>query len=261
MTPRFTILLPVHRPPVLLPYAVESVRLQSQTDWELCIICDGVPDATVEAAKAWADRDPRITAWVFGKGERLGEAHRDLVLQKARGRFIAQIADDDLWLIHHLRELAQLLATVEFGNLTPIQVDPARPVNCSPFRLDSPEVRARMMESRFNFFGPSDAGYRLETYRRLPVGWSPAPLDIWTDLFMWRKFLALEPISIGSRLNVQTIHLPASRRNTASLAEREAESRTWMARIRQGLQFELSITDRGGMPEVVGGRAIYEAAQ
>ena len=258
MTPRFTILLPIHRPPVLLPYAVESVIGQSEADWELFIICDGAPQATVEAAHALAARDPRIQACAFEKGERFGEAHRHLVLQQARGAFVAQIADDDLWLRHHLRELATLLATVEFGNLIPVQVYPDKPWTHSHYRLDDPAVRERMRRDAFNFFGPSDVGYRLSTYRRLPVGWAPAPKDVWSDLHMWRKFLALQPLAAGSRQTIQTVHMADALRGGMSLAEREAETARWMERIRRGLRFDLVLEDRPEGPRIVDGRLAYD---
>lgn len=258
MTPRFTILLPVHRPPVLLPYAVETVLGQSETDWELFIICDGAPQATVEAAQAFAAADSRITACVFAKGERLGEAHRHQVLQAARGEFVCQIADDDLWLRHHLREIAALLQSVEFGNLTVVNVNPDTPWTHSRHRLETPQVQARMRAERFNFFGPSDAGYRLSTYRRLPVGWSPAPPDLWTDLHMWRKFLALEGIAAGTRQTIQTVHMAASLRGDVSLTDREAETVKWIERIRQGLRFDLTFEDGPDGPHITFGRLAFE---
>ena len=258
MTPRFTILLPVHRPPALLPYAVETVIGQSESDWELFIICDGAPAATVQAAQAFAARDPRIQAFAFEKGQRLGEAHRHLVLQQARGEFVAQIADDDLWLPHHLRELAALLATVEFGNLAPVEIHPDKPWTYLRYRLDDPAVRERMRREAFNFFGPSDAGYRLSTYRRLPEGWAPAPPDTWTDLHMWRKFLALAPLAAGSRPTVQTLHLAAALRTDMDLAEREAEARLWIERIRRGLRFDLTIEDGPDGPRIAKGVLVLD---
>ncbi|MDO8380900.1 glycosyltransferase family 2 protein [Phenylobacterium sp.] len=258
MTPRFTILLPVHRPPVLLPYAVETVLGQSETDWELFIICDGAPEATVQAARAFAAADPRITACVFDKGERLGEGHRHEVLKAARGEFVCQIADDDLWLRHHLREIAALLATAEFGNLTAIQVHPDRPWTHAAYRLGEPAVRERMRRERFNFFGPSDAGYRLSTYRRLPEGWAPAPPDLWTDLHMWRKFLALDPIAADSRMTIQTIHMADALRGGMDLAAREAETLKWIERVRRGLRFHLTIEEGPEGPRITDGRLAYD---
>ena len=258
MTPRFTILLPVHRPPVLLPYAIETVLAQSETDWELFIICDGAPEATAQAARAFAAADPRITACVFPKGERFGEAYRHQVLQEARGQMVCQIADDDLWLRHHLREIAALLATYEFGSLTAIEAYTDRPWTHSHHRLQDPAVRARMRSEAFNFFGPSDAGYRMSVYRRLPVGWAAAPPDIWSDLHMWRKFLALEPLSAGTSQTIQTVHMADALRGGVSLADREAETLRWIERIRAGLRFDLTIEDKPEGPRITNGRLVYD---
>ncbi|MFX5668440.1 hypothetical protein ABTE14_19460, partial [Acinetobacter baumannii] len=42
----------------------------------------------------------------------------------ARGRFVRQIADDELWLPNHLQELEQLLADFEFGLRPSIEITP-----------------------------------------------------------------------------------------------------------------------------------------
>jgi glycosyltransferase involved in cell wall biosynthesis len=228
----FTVMLPVHRPPVLLPYAIESVLAQRRKDFELIIICDGTPDETVEHARAAAARDPRIQVRAYPKGERFGEAYRHEVLGQARGTLVCQIADDDLWLPNHLDEMAKLLEEFEFGNVPQIEVEANGIINVPLEDLAQPQIRERMMNERVNFFGPSVAGYRLATYRRLPVGWSPAPAGIWSDLYMWRKFLALPDIVCGTRFGFTNLHFHASNRTDWTLERREAETKAWAKRAR-----------------------------
>ena len=67
--PTFTVLAPIHRPPDLLPFAIRSVLDQTRSDFELFIICDGAPEATAEAARAFAAQDRRIRAFVHPKGD------------------------------------------------------------------------------------------------------------------------------------------------------------------------------------------------
>src|SRR4051794_5700176 len=114
---RFTIVLCVHRQPTLLPFAIDTVLWQSHSNFELFIVCDGAPPETAACANAYAARDSRVRVFDFEKGERNGERHRDKVLALASGDLVAHLADDDLWFPDHLRELAALLAEVEFGNL------------------------------------------------------------------------------------------------------------------------------------------------
>ncbi|MGJ8573118.1 MAG: glycosyltransferase family 2 protein [Hoeflea sp.] len=222
--PLFTVLLPVHRPPHLLAFAVRSVLAQSVQDFELYIVCDGAPEETIRYAHELADADARIRAFTFPKGERHGEAHRHTVLEGARSRFVAQLGDDDFWFPDHLSELAALLETCDFGHLLQAEIRPEGGVHLHVADLADPTTQTSMLKEKWNFFGPSTAGYSLEAYRSLPVGWSPAPQTIWTDLYMWRKFLAQEQLTFGTRLTVQCIKPSASERVEMSLEERRAET-------------------------------------
>jgi glycosyltransferase involved in cell wall biosynthesis len=232
MTARFTVLLSVHRPPALLPFAIESVLAQSHRNFELLVICDGAPPETAACARSFAARDARVRVFEFTKGERLGEAHRHTALKDASGTYIAHIADDDLWLPDHLTELGLLLADVEFGNLVQVDVAPDRRMRARLEDLSAPQTRQRMLAERWNMFGPTVAGYRLSTYRRLPDGWTPAPPKIWTDLHMWRKFLRLEPLSTATRFAFESLRFPSKQRAGISIDDRAAETRRWAERLR-----------------------------
>lgn len=89
-----------------------------------------------------------------------------------------------------------------------------------------------MKTTRWNFFGPTVSGYRMETYNRLPVGWSPAPTELWSDLFMWRKFLSLEGLHAGTRFVSTSVHFPASIRTEWSLERRVQETTRYAELIR-----------------------------
>jgi glycosyltransferase involved in cell wall biosynthesis len=224
MNPVFTILLPVVRPPDLLPFAVASVLGQAERRFELMIVCDGAPRETVAAARHLAATDDRIRVFDFPKGERHGEAHRHTALGEARGQNVCQIADDDLWLPNHLVEMGALLESVDFGNLAHVrvEVDGAMSSTCGDLSLDV--MRRLMLTSKFNIFGPTSAGYRLDAYRSLPVGWSPAPADLWTDLAMWRKFLAAPGLRLGTRHAITSLHFAAQLRVGWSLDRRREEA-------------------------------------
>ncbi len=229
--PLFTVLLPVHRPPALLPFAIESVLAQEERRFELFVVCDGTPPETVEVAESYAARDPRVRVFSFPKGERHGELHRHAALEEARGELVAHLGDDDLWFPAYLAELARLLADVDFGNLLQAEAEPGGGVLVRAGDLADPRTRARMLEEPWNFFGPTFAGYRLQTYRELPVGWSPAPPDLATDLFMWRKLLRQPGVRCGTRFAVEGIKLAAVARAGVSLAERADEARAMVEAV------------------------------
>jgi succinoglycan biosynthesis protein ExoW len=230
-TPSFTVLLAVHRPPVFLPCAIESVLGQTIGDFELAIVCDGAPAETVECARRYAERDPRVKVSVFPKGERFGEAYWHKVLSEASSRYVAHIEDDDLWFPSHLEEMERLLLTADFGNLLHVWAMPDGSLETLPADLTSPKFRQRMLDQRFNRFGFSVCGYRLDAYRRLPEGWTPAPKGVWPDLHMWRKFLRQEDLRCDTRMAITALVLAHHLWPNASLEERAHESRKWFDRI------------------------------
>jgi glycosyltransferase involved in cell wall biosynthesis len=234
--PRFTVLLCIHRAPTLLPFAMETVLWQSHSNFELFVVCDGAPSDTAACARSLAGGDSRVRVFDFEKGERNGELHRDKVLALASGEFVAHIADDDLWFPDHLSELARLLAEVEFGNLLLMGMARDGSPRFYPGDLGDPEMRQRLLSERWNFFGPSVAGYRLSTYRRMPERWAPAPADIWSDLYMWRKFLRLDGITADTRFTIQSLCLPNAGRRDMTLEQRRDETARWMNVIRDPAQ-------------------------
>jgi hypothetical protein len=228
--PTFTILMPVIRSPELMRFAIDSVFSQTRGDFELFIVCDGAPPETIRAGELVSERDVRVKVFPFPKGEGHGEAHRHTALQQARGRYVCGLADDDLWFPEHLSELDALLSEFEFGNLLHANVmveGPPLLLGMSDF--GDPKIRARMLSEPFNIFGPSHAGYRLETYRRLPVGWSPAPEGMYSDLAMWRKFLALPDLSAGTRFVFTSLHFATPHRRAWSIEQRSAETAGYAA--------------------------------
>jgi glycosyltransferase involved in cell wall biosynthesis len=228
---RFTVLLPVHRPPATLPYAIETVLAQSHADLELLVICDGAPDATVACARDYAARDPRTTVLAFPKGERHGEAYRHLALERATGEYVAHISDDDLWLPDHLASLEKLLAGVDFGHVIHVMIHPDGRVEALAADLADPALRQRLLDEPFNRFGLSFGAYRLDAYRRLPEGWAPAPLSVPTDHHMWRKFLRHPGLRFGTHLGVTAVQFAAPVRSHMSLKDRARENRQWRARL------------------------------
>jgi glycosyltransferase involved in cell wall biosynthesis len=231
VTPTFTILLSIVRPPVFLPYAIKSVLEQTVEKFELFVICDGAPPETVECAQEHARSDPRIKVLVFPKGERIGEAYWHETLMGASGRYVAHIEDDDLWFPSHLEELENLLNTVDFGNLMHVWAMPDESIEMLPSDLARPEFQQRMLDEKFNGFGFSVCGYRLDAYRRLPEGWAPAPEGFWPDLHMWRKFLRRDDFKFGTRMAVTALVLASTVRPRVSLDDRGRECRKWLDRI------------------------------
>ena len=231
MALRCTVLLPVIRPPYFLPNAIESVLAQTVSEFELFVIGDGAPPETIECAREFARRDPRVTVFPFLKGQRQGEAHLHTALTNASGKFVAYLEDDDLWFPNHLEELEKLFLTVDFGHTIHVTGHPDGHVDSLPSDLGKPDFRQRFLDDLFNRFGYSFCGHRLDAYRRLPEGWVPTPVGMYPDLHMWRKFFRVSEFKFGTRMVITAVALPSYLREHMSLEERAREAGVWISRI------------------------------
>lgn len=206
----FTVMLPILRPPDMLPHAVRSVLAQTASDFELCIISDGAPERTVTRAHELAQSDSRIKVFSFPKGERNGELHRDAVLKGSSATYVAQLGDDDLWLPNHLASLAALLRKADFVSLPQVRVFENEEIYCHRhYSIGSARTRRRMLAHEIFFFGPTECGYRLAAYRKLESGWSPAPSHIYSDQFMWHKFFACNGLTYRTGNSVTSLKFSA----------------------------------------------------
>lgn len=121
--PRVSIVIAAHNRSNVLALAIDSVRAQDCTDWELWVGCDGCTDDS--AAVAARHDDPRIRVVVFEPriGHQFGVANA--LHARCRGEFIAYLNQDDLWFPDHLsRALAGLdAADVHLGGVVTLLGD------------------------------------------------------------------------------------------------------------------------------------------
>jgi glycosyltransferase involved in cell wall biosynthesis len=91
------VVTPVHDAAATLAETVASVQAQSLPDWEMILIDDGSTDGSAVLAAALAAADPRLhcLGWAQNRG---AAAARNAGIRAARGRYIAFLDADDLWL-------------------------------------------------------------------------------------------------------------------------------------------------------------------
>ena len=223
---RFTVLIPTFDNGALIRTAIESVLGQTHRDFELLVVTDGAPAETHSIVREYAAADGRVFLRANEKGERHGESHRHQALRGALTDAVCYLSDDDFWFEDHLEVMASLLTGADFAHTRHVRVLPDLTVHALNGDLGNPETRRAMQVEPFNFFGLSVAGHRLDAYRRLEKGWDPAPPGVWTDLHMWRKWLALEGATLRSDRRITSLHFDRSIRRTPNpLFEREP--RTW----------------------------------
>jgi glycosyltransferase involved in cell wall biosynthesis len=209
---KFTVLIPTFDHGVVIRSAIDSILEQSVADFEIFVVCDGSPPETHDVVAEYGARDRRIRAFKFEKGARHGEASRHKALAEAAGEAVCYLCDDDFWFPDHLAVMKELLADADFVNARQAQTSPDYLIMGETGDLNNADTRARMTTTRYNFFGPTVAAHRLDAYRRLPQGWSPAPEGLWTDLHMWRKWIAADGMRLRSSMKITSLHMPRSAR-------------------------------------------------
>ena len=109
--PLVTIVIPAYNAGATISAAVESVRAQTVSDWELVIVDDGSVDDTAALCDAMAAEDPRIR--VLHKANAGVSAARNDGMDAAAGDWIVFLDADDLYEPSYLETL--LAAQAEAG--------------------------------------------------------------------------------------------------------------------------------------------------
>jgi glycosyltransferase involved in cell wall biosynthesis len=102
--PLVSIISPTYNHEKFIAECIESVLAQTYSNWEMIIIDDGSTDNTFSIAKKYAEKDLRIKAFtqknigIF----RLGESY-NFALQQSKGKYIAILECDDVWIPNKLK--------------------------------------------------------------------------------------------------------------------------------------------------------------
>ena len=98
--PLVSVIIATYNRSNVLALAVESVRRQTVRDWELWVVGDACTDDTAEVVAATGDTRIRFANLDRNVGEQSGPNNEGF--RRARGRYIAYLNHDDLWLPDHL---------------------------------------------------------------------------------------------------------------------------------------------------------------
>ena len=133
--PAVSVIMPAYHAERYLHSAVESVLRQSFSDLELIIVDDGSSDRTVEIARRYEQRDPRVR--VIEQANAGPGPARNAGFRVATGRLFAFLDSDDEWDETFLEEQIAMLdarpdVDVVFGNARnrggPRDGQPTRPI-------------------------------------------------------------------------------------------------------------------------------------
>lgn len=107
-----SIIMPAYNAESYIASAIDSILNQSYQNWELLVVNDASADTTGKIVQEIQKKDPRIT--LLTNAANMGIAgSRNVALENAKGRFIAFLDSDDLWLPEKLD--TQLAFMVESG--------------------------------------------------------------------------------------------------------------------------------------------------
>lgn len=210
MTPRISVVLPVHNRGNVLARAIGSVLDQQLEDFELIVVDDGSTDDSVAVAKSTAD--PRIKLMELGDN-RGGNAARNVGIRAATAPLIAFLDSDDTYLPEKLaRVVAEFARRPSLDLLVDsfIKVQPsgARITRMNPVIADRERFRRALFTRRLWKATPSitvrrETALRVmfdETLRRLQdfdflIRASQVANCASTDAVLWIKYWDANAIS------------------------------------------------------------------
>ena len=101
--PIISVITPTYNSEQFIAGTIESVQAQTFSEWEMMIVDDCSTDRTAEIVKSYAEKDSRIHLTVLDTNQ--GSAiTRNTAMDQSKGRYIAFLDSDDLWLPEKLEK-------------------------------------------------------------------------------------------------------------------------------------------------------------
>ncbi|GHD49948.1 hypothetical protein GCM10017083_22940 [Thalassobaculum fulvum] len=201
--PSVTIGLVVYNGAEALKEALESVLAQTYWDYEVIVVDNGSTDATLNIARSYADRDPRIS--IYPRPKNVGAVGNfRFALSLSRGRYFCWASDhdvyDEVWLERMVRALEgrpnAVLAYPYFGMID----DRGARVGDHLVRFDTSgrtmAQRMRLVTDRMR--GSGSKVYGL--YRRAALDQVRVRTTVW-----WDRLFLLELAAVGEFVQVNEV--------------------------------------------------------
>lgn len=108
MNETVSVIMPVYNAGKYVAFAIDSVLAQSYSDWELLVIDDCSTDSSIAIINKYAEKDQRIRLFHTEKASGSPTTPRNIGVKMAKGRYIAFLDSDDVWLPNKLEEQVPL---------------------------------------------------------------------------------------------------------------------------------------------------------
>lgn len=190
--PLVSILMSTYNRKQFLPAAIDSIKAQSYSNWELILVNDGGEKVDDLVSRASSDRIRLVNLeHNRGKGYAINRAFRE-----SRGEFIAHLDDDDIWYPDHLERLMLPLTTIpgiEMAYSDAYDVWLKEKAGHVFHEVDRQlrYYRQIVFENLLgqNFIQGMSAVHRRDLYER--VGGMDEKLKVLIDWDLWRRLAAL----------------------------------------------------------------------
>ena len=108
-----SIITPTFNSERFIAETILSVQAQTYQDWEMIIVDDCSTDKTAEIVASFQEKDSRIK-YFYNSTNKGSALSRNLALQKAKGKWIAFLDSDDLWLPEKLEKQIEFMTKNNF---------------------------------------------------------------------------------------------------------------------------------------------------
>lgn len=166
MPPKVSVVTCSYNRPELLRQAIESMRAQTDPDWEHLIYDDASSDPRVREVLTWAQEDPRVRVWCDSVNHNQPSALWNFLIDRTYGRYITVLDDDNMKLPRFVEVMSRELdADPSLGVVTcgwRIDRDDGEPID---YRLNLTTSAERLAE-----LSTCDGGamlYRREIFERV----------------------------------------------------------------------------------------------
>lgn len=111
-----SIVTPVYNAAAFIRQTMEMVQAQTYTDWELILVDDGSKDESCKRIEDYLKEKPDERIRLIKKGKNEGAAlTRNRGIKEAKGRYIAFLDADDVWLNHKLQRQMEFMEETDAG--------------------------------------------------------------------------------------------------------------------------------------------------
>ena len=184
-----SIIMPNYNGEKFIAETIESVLNQTYTNWELLITDDCSTDNSVNIINSYADKDGRIKLLKNEKNSGAAQA-RNVALKEAKGKWIAFLDSDDMWLPEKLeKQIAFMTANgYKFSCTKYSHIDE----NSQPLHkvVISPKVIGKRKMFRYNYLGCLTVMYDADAIGVLQV--NPEIGNGRNDYALWLKAVKKE---------------------------------------------------------------------